>query len=101
MACYQTNLTTVEFKVGSLELLEKALKALKWSYSIVGNDVCITSAGINLDLENETASFDPRRQEFVNRLKQQYSHEVVKQVAKKKRWALSKKSETKYIARRY
>lgn len=100
MPCYEINLATVEFKVKNIGLLERAIYALKWNYAINGSRVT-TSMGITIDLNDQTVSYPSGQQDVVNRLKQEYSHEVIKQAAKKKRWILSNKGTNKYIARRY
>jgi len=107
MPCYEISLTTVEFKVKNLDLLEKAIAdSLGWNYSIIAGStgVCvinIVGKGITINLKDQTITCSDRQQDLVNRLKQQYSHEVIKQAAKKKRWILSSKEQNKYIARRY
>jgi len=100
LPCWEISLTTVEFQVKNIELLEKAINALKWRYAINNNKVT-TNMGITINLKDQTVTCSDRQQDVVNRLKQQYSHEVIEQAAKKKRWVLSRKEENKYIARRY
>ncbi len=103
MPCWQVQTVSVVFKADHVDLLEKALTALGWSFRIdraskkvhidEGNDW----SQIVIDLQAGQAQFRPQFQDKINQLKRAYSMEALKKLAVKNRWQIEKKAPTKGV----
>jgi hypothetical protein len=107
MPCYQVITTSVEFKVGNIEILKKALENLGVQdisvydnkvgfykddrYTIDFNSQKIT--GRNVDEKELT--------KFSNVIKRTYSEVVIDELAKKQKWAKKQLGENRYQLQRY
>lgn len=103
MPCYQVNLVSVEFKAKNVELLFRALDSLQWKYSTTSARVNGKESGVTgvyipvlngrLNLVNNTIEVPDYAQQSVNKLKVEYSKQVLMEACKKKKWILKRKKE--------
>ncbi|MBW8001793.1 MAG: hypothetical protein FVQ80_07185 [Planctomycetes bacterium] len=100
MTCWQVNLISVEFKVGNIDYLKKALTDLNINYSSHDNTI-INTRGILFKLEEGQVETQALYIGELNKIKRQYSKVVVEDVAKKKRWVIKNKGQNKMELRRY
>lgn len=104
MPCWQVRLTTVDFNMKSVDLLEKAAKSLGYKVNIEreGKQVVVYdySTMIRLDLENQKATFDLTNMNKFNHLKKTYSIKVAEDMAKKHKW-LFKQNQNKIFLKRF
>jgi hypothetical protein len=80
----------VAFKAKNVDILKKALEALKYNYKFTGNVVCRIGDNIILDLDKETVTTSSWNMDRVNTLKRKYSEIVVEEAAKRHHWAMQK-----------
>lgn len=86
MPCYEVRLVSVEFHAEHRDLLDKAIKALDMKvWEQTSARICFTN-GITLDLADGRAQVPEGLQGELNKLKQQYSREAVKQKTAKFGW---------------
>jgi hypothetical protein len=98
MPCYQIRTVSIEFHVGNVDLLKKALEAAGWNISNITtgaiyakNNNLRKSIRIGLD---STSTTKITSQEFSqtelnnlnNSIKRAYSEQVIDELAKKQRW---------------
>lgn len=102
MPCWEVQTMSVEFKAANKELIIKALEANQYRFVDRGKTIMInTSFGpITLDLEAQQALLDQNQQQHLNELKQAYSEQVLKEVARKRKWLLKKQQQRKYQLKR-
>jgi hypothetical protein len=93
MPCYEVNRMSVEFNAENEQILSKAIKALGFSEAktvggwirVAGSEAgrfCrITIKGNTAEIQNDAQSVS-----MLNRLKRQYSKEIVSSIALKKGW---------------
>ncbi len=105
MPCHQINLISLKFTVKSRDRLIKSLKDLGYGVTDCGNTIFTTSMEFNLKAGKviiETSRFSQNNTaDLVNRVKRKYSENTLKDLAKKKRWALRQREENKYAMTRY
>ncbi len=103
MPCYEVQTMSVEFVAKHRDLLEKALKALNFNYTIKG-DTLVIDHEITIDLKAEKAVITytntgmsangvkdkTRLQEKLNSLKRGYSMEAIKKAAYMNGWSLGR-----------
>ena len=100
MPCYEVRTMSVEFKVAHRDLLERALKALGWSYHINSLNEVVTIPGyfdapITVNLLTGKATITEGQQANLNILKRAYSKEALRQVARLNSWTLNLTNATK------
>lgn len=98
MPCYQINLIAVVFKVENIELLEKAAKSMGLTFQKVTDDFYRIGS---MDYDVRAERIKTYNQSDVNRLKREYSKQVINKSAKKYSWLMNKKSENKFQAVKY
>jgi hypothetical protein len=102
MPCYQIRTVSIEFHVGNIDLLKKALEAAgmqkiiimtgrhSTQEKIVFNDQKGILYNINLEtgkLLSQASSYDEKQLGvFANSIKRAYSEQVIDELAKKQRW---------------
>ena len=104
MPCYQMNLVAVEFVTQNIDFLEAALRELGISYNIRTYEekvVGVDLGNIYLNIRDKVVECERYEMRTVNAIKREYSRQVLKEVAKRKRWVLKQKSNQKYEIRRY
>lgn len=100
MPCWEVQTMSVEFVAKHIDLLEKALQAAKFKYTINGNIVTIDNGAIKIDLKAEKAEIQysygtskNKLQEKLNVLKKAYSVEALKKAALMNGWSMGKVAE--------
>lgn len=81
MPCWEIQTMSVDLIASNRDLLEQALKSLGYRYYRYGNDFEMGTMGIK---GNKIYSEDMDK---VNEIRRAYSIEVIKVVAKKKKWS--------------
>ena len=103
MPCYQVNTVSVDFQAGDLALLEKAAIALGLVVTdggALGREVRDRSGGIIATLRDNKAICRPDQVVTINKLRVQYSREIVGHAALKLGWQKVVKSENKLLLRK-
>lgn len=104
MPCHQINLISLKFTVKSKDRLIKSLKDLGYQVSDYGDTVIAGSMEFNLRAERvriATSRYSVNDSDLINRVKRKYSENTLKDLAKRKRWALRQREENKYAMTRY
>jgi hypothetical protein len=101
LPCYQVNTISVELKAADRDLLEQAIKSLGLSYVRSGSSLRVYTAAGVIAITADAATATEQDLPTVNRIRQQYSREVVNSAARKFRWAPSWKNENRVTLRRY
>jgi hypothetical protein len=106
MPCYVVQTTSVEISIKNVDLFKSVLEKLGY-YVFMTDDknfLSVNKEGVNritFNLKTQTAQVGRYQQERLNEMKRAYSLEVVKQIAKKKKWAIKMKAKNKMVARKY
>jgi hypothetical protein len=96
MPCYTVRTVSVEFKVGNVDLLKRAIEKIGWVVSFTSEKI-INARTDNRWGDEFTISFDKglissqsfdakKLNSFSNQLKRAYSEVVIDEVAKKNKW---------------
>lgn len=116
MPCYQIRTISVEFKVGNIDLLRKAIEKVAAKGSIcefkgvhTGTqridfyDPAGTRYQLNLDSGKliSTSLNETQLGKFSNLLKRAYSEQVIDEVARKQKWLKKKMGENRYQLQRF
>ena len=101
MPCYEVNLMSVSFNVQSKDLLLEALRSLELTHVVHGERIVVTGGRLDIDLKQGRVQLDRSEYNLLNKIKRQYSREVVKVVAQKKKWILKTQTSRKMEMRRY
>ncbi|MFH1547123.1 MAG: hypothetical protein ABIC57_01400 [bacterium] len=108
MPCHETRTISVEFKVGNIDLLKKAIE--KAGYHISGEYAGVLTIKdqygnkTNIDLRNQTitsANNENQVTTLANSLKRSYSEVVISEVAAKQKWIAKKLSDRKFQLVKY
>jgi len=100
MPCYQMNVMAVEFLARNVDMLLRALDALKLKYVHDGMYITV-GRQVQIDLERQTAEYERYQAPIVNAIKRQYAREVINEVAKRKRWVVKQQSKRKLQLKKY
>jgi hypothetical protein len=102
MPCYQVNTVSLDFQAGDLALLQKAAAALGLvvADSSLGREVRDRSGAILATLRDNKAICRPEQVATLNKLRVQYSREIVGHAALKLGWQKVVKSENKLLLRK-
>lgn len=97
------NIMNVEFQVQNIDFLLKALEALNLKYNYSKEQHFIEVGQIFIDLKRKNVECNQAAFNQVNRIKRQYSREVITEIAKKKRWIVKQNSKyaTKLQLKKY
>lgn len=100
MPCYTVKLVTVEFKAKNKEVLKKVLESQ--GIRVHEEDDCFALFGnlkgvINFTTQQATIQEGAN----LNRVKQLYAKEIIKQVAEKKRWLFKQTGDNKIQLNKY
>jgi hypothetical protein len=87
MPCYEVRIISVELKIASKAILLDAIKGLGLSHRLSSDGKMIYLTGVEINLETGIANLEGGYQDVFNQIKQAYSREAVKTVAKKFAWA--------------
>ncbi len=114
MPCYTVVKISIQFKVGNVDLLKKALEKIGWVVdSISGQKLYAHKAGswakdkVEINLERSTISgvdrnFTPESLTVIsNQFKRSYSEVVIDEVAKKNKWFTKKLNANQYQLQRF
>lgn len=108
MPCYEVRTVSVEFKVGNIELLKKALAASGCEvYLIVNDRISFKRSGrhafINLaDSTIKSEDFDEKELPILsNTIKRAYSSQVIDEIARKQKWMKKKMGENRFQLQRF
>lgn len=109
MPCYEVRTVSIEFKVGNIDLLKKALEKAGCTY--LGNSeefLNLRTRGGNLvkvDFKNATISSQQLDAKGLsscsNQLKRAYSECVIDELAKKQKWIQKKMGENRFQLQRF
>ena len=99
MPCYSVNTVSLDFQAGELSLLQKAASTLGLSvHSIAGRRVVLDGTGnLVATLVQGKATCSEANVALINKLRVQYSREIVGHVALKLGWQKSLKSQNKFL----
>jgi len=105
MPCYQMQLMSVEFKAKYVDFLKQALDELGYRYEVIAGDTVIKVEhrynAIWIDLAKSEIEFNRTSAVVVNRIRREYSRQVLQEVAKKKRWVVKKKQNRYFQLQKY
>ncbi len=99
--CWQIQTISIEFKTKHKELLKKALKNEEIGFYESRNKLYISGDRLILDLDRQEASVIDNDYTLLNKIKVAYSETAIREIARKKNWALKKIGNGKLRARRY
>lgn len=91
---------TVELKAADRKLLAEALKALGYKFVQNGNQFVVQTPAGQVTINDDSAEFESRAQGYVNKIKQAYSLQTVKAMAKKYKFNIVNKGD-QIVLRRY
>jgi hypothetical protein len=102
MPCYQMNVVSLDFQAGDLGLLQKAAKVLGLEVRVRGDRREIVDRADNLvaTLTGGKATCTQANVAVVNKLRVQYSREIVGHAALKLGWQKTMKTENKLLLRK-
>src|SRR5580698_4339735 len=102
MPCYSVNTVSLDFQAGDLGLLQKAAKVLGLEVRVRGNRREIIDRAGNLvaTLVGGKATCTQANVAIVNKLRVQYSREIVGHAALKLGWQKIVKTENKFLLRK-
>ena len=103
MPCYQVNTVSVNFQAGDLALLQKAAKVLGLSIvdlDPMGRQVRDRRGEPIATLRDNKAICRPEHVATINKLRVQYSREIVGHAALKLGWQKVVKSDNKFLLRK-
>jgi hypothetical protein len=102
MPCYQVNTVSVDFQAGNLELLQKAAAVLGLEVRAVADRREVVDRGGNVvaALGGGKATCSQANVPLVNKLRVQYSREIVGHAALKLGWQKLVKSDNKLLLRK-
>ena len=102
MPCYQVNTVSLDFQAGSLELLKKAAALLGLEVRASGQrrEVVEKAGYVIATLEGNKATCSQANLAIVNKLRVQYSKEIVNHATLKLGWQKVQKTENKLILRK-
>ena len=100
MPCYQVNLLSVEIKAADRDLLERALRSLKFKYTRIRDELIIRTPNGTITISGEQASLPASAQEELNRIKCAYSDVVIEEAAQRFNWTVSEEDDM-IVLRRY
>ena len=102
MVCYQMVMVSVKFQVKHVDLLERAISTLSHRFQDSTGRVMSSSEAAKYIAETGTIRVRGYEQNrIVNALKKAYTTECIREVAKKKKWAMRKKGQNKFTLLRY
>jgi len=109
MPCYSIRTISVEFKIGNVDLLKKAIEKMEGTY--LGNNEEFlnfrTNDGryVNVNFKKETISSvnftEKGLATFSNSIKRAYSEVVIDEVAKKQKWIKKQMGQNHYQLQRF
>jgi hypothetical protein len=91
---------SVELKAADKKLLAEALKALNLKFTETNGTFTVTTPTGQITIANDQASFPQAAQGYVNKIKQAYSFQTVKAMAKKYKFNVVNKG-GEIVLRRY
>jgi hypothetical protein len=102
MPCYSVNTVSLDFQAGDLALLQKAGAVLGLQVRALGDRREVVDRGGNLvaTLQKGKATCSPANVATVNKLRVQYSREIVGHAALKLGWQKSMKTGNKFLLRK-
>jgi hypothetical protein len=102
MPCYSVNTVSLDFQAGELALLQKAAAVLGLQIRSLADrrEVVDRSGNLVATLQKGKANFSPANAATVNKLRVQYSREIVSHAALKLGWQKSMKTENKFLLRK-
>lgn len=101
MPCYQVNTVSVDFQAGDLALLQKAAAVLGLVLSPVGGWRFLVRDGtVIATLQGNKATCNPAEVATINKLRVQYSKEIVNHACLKMGWQKVVKTENKLLLRK-
>jgi len=109
MPCHEVRTVSVEFRIGNIELLQKAIEKLQWKNWNTGEgSITIQDDNYNqitIDCKNSKISSpsynEKKLTEISNQIKRAYSEEVINEVARKQKWFAKKINATKFQLQRF
>jgi hypothetical protein len=110
MPCYEVRTVSVEFKVGNIDLLKKALADISYRIQVEGRDSSLLvhdrmGRRMVIDLDNSTiksASMNEKElAAATNQIKRAYSEQVIDEVAKRQKWMKKKLGDNRYQLQRF
>src|SRR5262245_34063241 len=102
MPCYSVNTVSLDFQAGDLTLLKKAAVSLGLEVRVLGErrEVLDRNGSLIAALEKGKAICSQASVAIVNKLRVQYSREIVSHAALKLGWQKSMKTENKVVLRK-
>ena len=102
MPCYSVNTVSLDFQAGDLGLLQKAAAALGLEVRVRGDrrEVVDRAGNLVATLVQGKATCSQANVAVVNKLRVQYSREIVGHAALKLGWQKTMKTENKFLLRK-
>jgi hypothetical protein len=101
LPCYEVNTISVVLKAADRALLEQAIKSIGLKYARSGGSLRVYTEEGTIDIMADAANTTAQCLPTLNRIRQQYSREVLKSAAQKFRWTASWKTQNRVTLRRY
>jgi len=102
MPCYQTNVVSLDFQAGDLGLLKKAAAVIGLEIRVHADrrEVVDRAGNLIATLVGGKATCSQSNVAVVNKLRVQYSREIVGHAALKLGWQKTAKTENKFLLRK-
>lgn len=101
MPCFnETRIIPVEFRVKNFDLLEQAVRSLKYTVLRGPDYVSFYAPNGRITIREGSIDVDERDRDIINKLKQQYSRIALKKVSSLRGWALHETSKNRFLVRR-
>ncbi len=101
MPCYQESLMSVDLKAANKDLLHSALQTLGLKYKETSTGLEIYTPQGTIKVRDSVAELSANAQDWLNKIKQTYSHKVVAHLAKKYKFSVTNSGDNKLTLRRY
>lgn len=100
MPCWEVNTVSLDFNAKNLELMIQTLQEMGITVHSKNTNYINTSIG-TFDLRSGKVDVERRYRRTVNDFRVNYSKNVVKAVAKKKKWVLKQRSQKVFVAKKW
>lgn len=100
MPCWEVNTVSLEFNAKNLEMMVKTLQEMGITVYDQNANRVRTSIG-TFDLRSGRVEVERQHRKTVNDFRVNYSKNVVKAVAKKKKWVLKQRAPKVFVAKKW
>jgi hypothetical protein len=109
MPCYTIRTVSVEFKVGNIDLLKKAIENVGHKITTFSDQIVefrhFDYGRVFIDLKNQTMTTkdfnDGQMSTLSNQIKRAYSECIIDEIAKRQKWIKKKMGDNRYQLQRF